>query len=61
MQDESVSEECQANEEQGVIPMDEPFQSGDMHEPVHPNCRCSEVPSSTPGEDDELNQETFEA
>lgn len=28
---------CDGNEEQGAIPLDEPFQSGHMHPPGHPN------------------------
>lgn len=42
--DDNVSEEiCLANEEQGWIPFDEPFQSGDDHTPGHPNCRCNTI------------------
>lgn len=33
-----------ANAAQGVIPIDEPFQSGDMMPPYHPNCMCSLIP-----------------
>jgi hypothetical protein len=32
---------CEANEDQGDIPLDEPFSSGDDTEPAHPACRCS--------------------
>ena len=39
--DDEVSEDCAANEEQGPILLDEPFQSGDDCEPAHPNCRCA--------------------
>jgi hypothetical protein len=32
---------CPGNEADGLIPIDEPFSSGDMTPPAHPNCRCS--------------------
>lgn len=35
---------CIANAAQGPISMDEPFQSGDMNTPAHPNCVCATVP-----------------
>jgi hypothetical protein len=35
---------CTANEEQGVIDLDDLFQSGDDAPPAHPNCRCVIVP-----------------
>jgi len=31
---------CQGNTDDGVIPIDEQFSSGDMMPPAHPNCRC---------------------
>lgn len=34
-------DECAANEEEGAIPVDEEFPSGDMRPPVHPRCRCA--------------------
>ena len=42
-EDELVSDECQANADQGVIPLDAPFQSGDDAPLAHPYCRCSVV------------------
>lgn len=36
---------CQANAAQGAIQMDKAFQSGDMHGPAHPSCRCTVVPA----------------
>jgi SPP1 gp7 family putative phage head morphogenesis protein len=39
--DERVSEECQANEAQGPIPIDDDFDGGVAAPPQHPNCRCS--------------------
>jgi hypothetical protein len=37
-------DECDTNAAQGVIPLDEPFESGDMEPPLHPNCLCDVVP-----------------
>jgi len=34
---------CDANHEQGWIPLDDPFQSGDDASPAHPSCRCAIV------------------
>lgn len=31
---------CQANEDDGFIPTDENFSSGDSEPPAHPNCEC---------------------
>jgi len=31
---------CDPNEDDGEIPIDEPFSSGDLSEPAHPNCEC---------------------
>lgn len=39
--DANVSDDCAANEDQGPIPIEEEFQSGDLTDPAHPNCRCS--------------------
>ena len=39
--DARVSDICQENEAAGPIPIDEPFPSGDMTPPFHPNCRCT--------------------
>lgn len=33
-------EECQDNENDGEIPIDQEFSSGNMYEPAHPNCEC---------------------
>src|SRR5208282_2235305 len=38
--DDAVEEICLANEDQGVIDLDEDFDSGDDAPPAHPNCRC---------------------
>lgn len=43
--DDDVDEDiCQKNEDQGPIPIDEPFQSGHMAPLGHPRCRCTLVP-----------------
>lgn len=42
--DEDVSEECGDNEDEGPIPIDDDFSSGDEADPAHPNCRCSIAP-----------------
>jgi hypothetical protein len=34
-------DECDDCTAQGVIPIDEPFVTGDMEPPFHPNCRCT--------------------
>jgi SPP1 gp7 family putative phage head morphogenesis protein len=42
--DDDVDEEiCQANEDEGPIPLDDDFGSGDSEPPGHPNCRCTLV------------------
>ena len=42
--DEKVDDEiCGPNEEEGPIPLDQPFQSGHMTPIGHPRCRCSLV------------------
>jgi uncharacterized protein with gpF-like domain len=33
-------DECLANEDDGEIPIDQEFSSGDLYEPAHPNCEC---------------------
>ncbi len=39
--DDDVDEEvCAPNEDEGPIPIDDDFQSGDSEPPGHPNCRC---------------------
>ena len=43
--DDLVSDECSANEDQGVIPADQPFTSGPMAPPQHPDCRCTVSPA----------------
>lgn len=42
--DAKVSQGCQDNQDQGIINMQEPFKSGHMVPPRHPNCRCDILP-----------------
>lgn len=42
--DDRVSPGCRKNQEQGAIPLDAAFQSGDDAPPAHPRCRCVLVP-----------------
>ena len=39
-EDDLVSEDCEANGDQGPIGIDEAFDSGDDAPPAHPQCRC---------------------
>ncbi len=43
--DDRVSDECRANEADGVIPRDDAFASGLLAPPQHPACRCSLAPA----------------
>jgi len=36
----NVCEICQGNADDGSMPVDEEFSSGDMNEPAHPRCEC---------------------
>jgi hypothetical protein len=36
---------CRRNDEQGPIPIDQAFKSGQQHPPFHGSCRCALVPS----------------
>ena len=38
-------EDCQGNESDGIIPIDDDFSSGDSEPPGHPNCRCAIAPA----------------
>lgn len=41
--EDDACEICQANEDEGWIPVDQAFSSGDMNPAAHPNCRCAEA------------------
>ena len=43
--DSDVSEECLANEGQGVIPVGQTFSGGTAAPPQHPDCRCTVAPA----------------
>ena len=46
--DDRVSEECQMNESEGVIPVGQTFSGGVMAPPQHPDCRCTVAPARLP-------------
>jgi predicted nucleic acid-binding protein len=46
-------DECEANEADDVIGLDEKFTSGDDAPPAHPNCTCDVLPVLTEEESDE--------
>lgn len=46
--DDRVSDECQANEADGWIALDEEFSGGVQNPPQHPNCRCAVTYRSFP-------------
>lgn len=41
-QDVGAEDQCADNSAQGVIPIDDTFDSGDDFPPAHPNCRCGD-------------------
>ena len=43
--DDLVSEECQGNEDEGVIPVNQTFSGGVDAPPQHPDCRCVVAPA----------------
>ena len=43
--DDLVSDECEANEAEGVIPVNQEFSGGVMAPPQHPDCRCVVAPA----------------
>ena len=43
--DDRVSEDCQGNEAEGVIPVNRAFSGGVMAPPQHPDCRCTVSPA----------------
>jgi SPP1 gp7 family putative phage head morphogenesis protein len=44
-------DDCSANEDDGAIPVDENFSSGDDAPPAHPNCRCTIAGARAPEEE----------
>ena len=43
--DDNVSDDCLANEAEGVIPVNQAFSGGVMAPPQHPDCRCTVAPA----------------
>jgi len=43
--DDQVSDECLANEDEGVIPVGQTFSGGVDAPPQHPDCRCAVAPA----------------
>ena len=43
--DDRVSDECEGNENEGVIPVGQTFSGGVMAPPQHPDCRCTLAPA----------------
>lgn len=48
--DALVSPECEGNEAEGVIPVNQSFSGGVMAPPQHPDCRCVVAPARLPPE-----------
>jgi SPP1 gp7 family putative phage head morphogenesis protein len=46
--DDQVSEICQGNADAGIVPLGEPYPSGDTAPPGHPNCRCCVIAALLP-------------
>lgn len=46
--DDDVSDECAANQDEGPIDLGQAFSSGDDAAPAHPNCRCDILPVRFP-------------
>lgn len=44
---------CEDNANDGIIPLDDKFSSGDDAAPAHPNCECSVIPVVKPLDDSE--------
>lgn len=55
--EDPCEEICLPNKEQGPIPLDDVFESGDDAPPGHPNCRCGIAPVVEGEEDDAMSEE----
>ena len=55
--DHDQDDECDTNEDDGVIGIDDTFSSGDDGPPAHPNCDCVCIPSLEGPEDEEEETE----
>lgn len=49
--DDGCCDDCEGNAAQGVIDLEEDFESGDDAPPAHPNCRCDVAPVIADEED----------
>lgn len=58
--DHDHDDECDDNEDDGVIPLDDNFSSGDDAPPYHPNCNCTLVPADIEGFDEGDEEEESE-
>lgn len=56
-EDDLVSDDCQANADEGEIPFEQAFESGADFPPEHPNCRCDVIPVLIEDESNQDNQE----
>ena len=54
--DHDGDDECDENEDDGVIPIDEDFSSGDDGPPYHPGCNCTLVAELLDDEEDEKDE-----
>lgn len=62
---EDVCDDCQANEDEGAIDLEDDFPSGDDAPPAHPMCRCAVVAviadeDESEEDDDETGEEAAE-
>ena len=55
--DDRVSEECEMNEGEGIIPVGQAFSGGTMAPPQHPDCRCAVSPARLPESEGGLGEE----
>jgi SPP1 gp7 family putative phage head morphogenesis protein len=46
-------DDCSANDDDGPIPVDQLFSSGDEGPPAHPNCRCALAGAASPDSEEE--------
>ena len=47
---------CDTNADAGVIPLEDPYPSGDMDAPYHPKCECDELYELTDENDDAIEE-----
>ena len=54
--DDRVCPHCKRNVEQGVIPIDQAYDTGDTFTPGHPECRCAILPKRLPADQNPIPQ-----